>query len=211
MNDRNLDPTPRDATAGRRTTKGAWQSARDLAHHAAYLRTADERDGPGHHAAAPARTLNEAAALYNSTSADTALSVARERYQELADRDLIARATARLKARGDPAHCDPAKYPPLNADEHLEAIALGELLARHYRHPVHVHHALTSGASWRQIAEATGRIDVQVRREYKQWADAQHQLWQHYEGRFGMPDTQHQEAMLRASGSADQPQIEAGQ
>jgi hypothetical protein len=42
MTDRNLNATPLDATAGRRTIRGTWQSARDLAHHAAYLRTAGE-------------------------------------------------------------------------------------------------------------------------------------------------------------------------
>jgi hypothetical protein len=42
MTDRNLNATPLDVTAGRRTIRGTWQSARDPAHHTAHLRTAGE-------------------------------------------------------------------------------------------------------------------------------------------------------------------------
>lgn len=42
MNDRNLNATPLDAAAGRRTIRGAWQSVRGRAHHAAHLPAAGE-------------------------------------------------------------------------------------------------------------------------------------------------------------------------
>ena len=66
-----------------------------------------------------------------------------DRYRELADRDLTARNIAALKARGewteDHARAlDPDRYPPLTVAEHLEMIALGEVIARHYRHPSQV-------------------------------------------------------------------------
>ena len=80
-------------------------------------------------------------------------------YQQLTDRDSMSRAIAALQARGewnDDRSLDPADYPPLTAAEHLELIALGERLARHYRHPALVHHAVVAGATWEQIAAATG-------------------------------------------------------
>src|SRR5215472_12299094 len=82
---------------------------------------------------------------------------ARRRFDELTNRDLCARAFATLKARGtyDPGkHGDADKYQPLTAAEDLELLAVGEMLARHYRHPALVHQAVQSGATWRQVAEA---------------------------------------------------------
>ena len=80
----------------------------------------------------PATTYEQAQATYRCTSD------ARERFEELDNRDLSARAIATLQARGtyDPQqHGDADKYPPLTAEEHLEVLAAGELLARHYRAP----------------------------------------------------------------------------
>ena len=73
------------------------------------------------------------------------------RYQALTDRDSMARAIATLQARGEwneDRSLKPEDYPPLTADEHLELIALGEVMARHYRHPALVHHAVVAGATW---------------------------------------------------------------
>ena len=81
------------------------------------------------------------------------------RYQALNDRDAMARAIATLQARGewnDDRSLNPEDYPPLTAAEHLEMLALGEVMARHYRHPAQVHHAVMAGATWEQIAAATG-------------------------------------------------------
>ena len=70
------------------------------------------------------------------------------RYQALNDRDAMARAIATLQARGEwnaDRSLDPEDYPPLTAAEHLELLALGEVIARHYRHPALVHHAVLAG------------------------------------------------------------------
>jgi predicted TPR repeat methyltransferase len=125
-----------------------------------------------------------------------------ERFDELAGRDLTARALAMLKARGtyDPAkHADASKYQPLTADEHLELLATGEMLARRYRHPAHVHDAVQAGVTWPQIAEATGSDEARVRQEYREWADSQHRLHSYYGGTIGLNDADHAAAILRAS------------
>jgi hypothetical protein len=127
---------------------------------------------------------------------------ARERFDELTSRDLMARSLVTLKARGtyDPArHPDPGKYQPLTAAEHLEVLAFGEVLARYYRHPAYVDQAVKSGASWLQIAEAVGSDEAQARQQYREWADGQHDLYVHYEGRFGIDDSEHAAAINRAS------------
>jgi len=64
-----------------------------------------------------------------------------DRYRELADHDTMARAIATLKARGtyQPSeHVNEERFPPLTAAEHLEMLALGERIARYYRHPSQV-------------------------------------------------------------------------
>jgi hypothetical protein len=126
----------------------------------------------------------------------------RDHFDALSNRDLSARVIATLKARGeyDPArHSDAAKYPPLSVDEHLELLARGEVLARHYRHPAQVHHAVEAGATWLQIAAARGTSEEQARKDYREWADGQHMLWDHYEGKFGMPEAEHAAAIARAA------------
>jgi hypothetical protein len=62
----------------------------------------------------------------------------------------------------------------MSAGEALEAIALGEAVAFHYRHPVMIHWAVKSGASWTAIAEARGVDEADARRDYGAWAHAQH-------------------------------------
>ena len=71
----------------------------------------------------------------------------------------MARSIATLKARGtyEPnEHVNEEKFPPLTVAEHLEMLALGERIARYYRHPSQVDKAVRAGASWEQIAAATG-------------------------------------------------------
>ena len=97
----------------------------------------------------------------------------------------MARSIATLKARGvkpaDPA-LNPQGFPPLTTAGHLELLALGEALARHYRHPVLVHHAVLAGATWQQIAAATGGDPDQARQAYRAWAEGQHWLRQDFPG-----------------------------
>jgi hypothetical protein len=160
----------------------------------------------------------EEASLPRATTYDQAqdtylsMSRARERFEELDNRDITVRALTTLQARGtyDPQrHGDADRYAPLTADEHLEILAAGELLARHYRHPALVHHAVVAGASWPQIAAATGSDEAAARRAYREWAGGQHGLYVDYEGEFGMGPAEHEAALHRAAEPAE-PEAEAG-
>jgi hypothetical protein len=144
------------------------------------------------------------------------ITEAHERFDELTARELMARSLATLKARGayDPArHPDPGKYQPLTVAEHLEVLAFGEVLARYYRHPAHVDQAVKAGASWPQIAEAIGSDETQARQQYGEWADGQHDLYAHYEGKLGINDAEYAAAIKRASEPSTAPGVEreAGQ
>jgi hypothetical protein len=127
------------------------------------------------------------------------------RYQALNYRDAMARAIATLQARGqwnDDRSLNPEDYPALTAAEHLELIALGEVMARHYRHPAQVHHAVLAGATWDQIAVATGGGADQARRAYGQWAEGQHRLRQDFpRGTLGVGDEEYA-AAVKAAGAA---------
>lgn len=141
---------------------------------------------------------------------------ARERFDELTSRDTTARAIATLKARGtyDPAkHSDAARYQPLTTTEHIEVLAHGEVLARHHRHPTYVDQALKAGVSWAQIAEAVGSDETHAREQYREWARGQHDLYVHYEGKFGISDAEYDAAIKRAAEPASAPRAEheAGQ
>lgn len=126
-----------------------------------------------------------------------------DRYQALDQRGTMACAIATLQARGDwgdDRSLDPADYPPLTVEEHLELIALGEVMARHYRHPALVHHAVTAGATWAQIAAATGGDADQARRAYRAWAEGQRQLRQQFpDGTIGMGDDEYATAVQAAA------------
>jgi hypothetical protein len=124
-----------------------------------------------------------------------------DRFHELVDRELMARTIAGLKAKGnyDPAqHPDPAQYPPLSVAEHLELLALGEHIARYYRHPSNVDEAVKAGATWQQIAAATDVTEDEARGAYRQWAERQHWLSGQYAGKFGMSDAEYAAALKRA-------------
>lgn len=76
----------------------------------------------------------------------------------------------------------------LPAADHLELLALGERLAR-YRHPVLVHHAVVAGATWQQIAAATGTSPDEARQAYREWAEGQRQLRRQFpDGTIGLGD-----------------------
>jgi hypothetical protein len=141
---------------------------------------------------------------------------ARERFDELTDRDLNVRAYATLKARGtyDPdKHGDADRHQPLTAAEHLELLAAGEMLARHYRHPALVHQAVEAGAAWPQIAEAVGAGEQEVRQKYGEWAERQHTLHTYYPGTLGLNDADYATAIRRAAEPPARPgsEHEAGQ
>lgn len=149
----------------------------------------------------PATTYQETSGRYRSAGD------ARERFEELVARDVSARALTALLARGeyDPRiHGDVAGSAPLTVTEHLELLAAGELLARYYRHPAHAHRALQAGATWEQVAAATGRGEAQARRDYREWAEDEYRLWRDYDGQFGIDDTEYAAAVARADSTADQ-------
>ena len=117
-----------------------------------------------------------------------------DRYRELDERDLMARSIATLKARGtyEPnEYVNEAKFPPLTVAEHLEMLALGERIARYYRHPSQVDQAVRAGASWEQIAAATGTTEDAARSAYREWAEGQHKY-------AGMDDADYAAALERA-------------
>jgi hypothetical protein len=128
---------------------------------------------------------------------------AQARYEDLTDRDLYARSRAVLEARGeyDPAKHGAAVPEPLTASERLELLASGEVLARYYRHPVTLAHAVEAGASWEQIATARGASAEQARQEYREWAEGQHGLWTGKwggePGQSGLDDAAYTEALRR--------------
>jgi hypothetical protein len=103
-----------------------------------------------------------------------------DRYRELAEHDTMVRSIAILKARGtfEPdERVNDEKFPPLSMAEHLEMLALGERIARYYRHPAQVDGAARTGATWAQIAAATGTTADAARTAYREWADGQHRLY----------------------------------
>jgi hypothetical protein len=127
------------------------------------------------------------------------------RWQELEGRDAMARAIATLQARGDwhdDRSLDPADYPPLTIDEHLELIALGEVAARRFRHPAAVHQAVLAGATWPRIAAAAGADPDQARQAYRAWVQEQHGLRQQLPGgTIGLGDDEYA-AAIEAAGVA---------
>ena len=135
------------------------------------------------HSSAPATTYDQTGRRYGTAAQ------ARERFEELVVRDVRARALMALVARGDydpRAHGDGDGVQPLTVTEHLELLAAAELLARYYRHPAHAHRALQAGATWEQVAAATGRSEGEARRDYRDWAEDEHRLWTDHNGELGI-------------------------
>jgi hypothetical protein len=126
------------------------------------------------------------------------------RYQVLTDRDAMARAIATLQARGEwneDRSLNPEDYPPPTLAEHLELLALGEVMARHYRHPALVHHAVVAGATWQQVAATTGGDVSQARQAYLDWAIGQRRLRQGFPGgTIGLGDDEYAAAIKAAGG-----------
>ena len=124
-----------------------------------------------------------------------------DRYRELAEHDTMVRSIAILKARGtyEPnEHVNEEKFPPLTVAEHLEMLALGERIARYYRHPAQVDGAVRAGATWAQVAAAAGSTAEAARAAYREWADGQHQL--HADVGMGLDDDEYAAALSRLEG-----------
>ena len=141
---------------------------------------------------------------------------ARERFEELTTHELLARSYPTLQACDtyDPhKHGDASKHQPLTAAEHLEILAAAAVLAPYYRRLARVAEAVKAGASWFQIAAATGSDKALTLRAYREWADGQHRLHADYEGRFGMDDAEHAAVISRACEPPARPETshEAGQ
>ena len=129
-----------------------------------------------------------------------------DRYRELADHDSMARSIATLKARGtyEPnKHVNDEKFPPVTVAEHLEMLALGERIARYYRHPSQVHNAVRAGVSWAQIAAATGTTEDAARAAYREWAEGQHRL--HADIGIGLDDDEYAAAIRAANEGGGRP------
>jgi len=119
------------------------------------------------------------------------------RYEELTDRNLMARSIAALQARGDydaDKHPDPVDYPALTVAEHVEMLALGEAIAFYYRHPAGVDQAVRAGATWEQIAAARNTTAEAARAAYRKWAEGQHTY-------AGMSDADYAAALEAAGGT----------
>lgn len=151
-------------------------------------------------------TYDQAETLYPAGSRG-----ADERFSELSQRDLSTRAAAILQERGefDPennlGHQMLAEAEPLTAQERLEHMAIGEVLARHYRHPAMLDQAAKAGASWEQIGAARGTSADQARADYRSWADGQHSLLSFGDGKFGMPDADYDAAYARSADAETYP------
>ncbi len=125
------------------------------------------------------------------------------RYRQLAEHDALAGAIAIGKARGtyEPnEYVNEQKYPPLTVAEHLEMLALGERIARYYRHPSQAGKAVRAGASWDQIAAAAGTTAEEARAAYREWAEGQHRL--HADIGIGLDDAGYA-AAVKAADNAD--------
>jgi hypothetical protein len=123
-----------------------------------------------------------------------------KRYRQLAEHDALAGAIAIGKTRGTyvpSEHVNEQKFPPLTIAEYLEMLALGENLARYYRHPSQVDKAVKAGATWEQIAAATGTTEAEARDAYREWAEEQHRLFADT-GRFGLDDARYAAAVEAA-------------
>ena len=130
------------------------------------------------------------------------------RYHELTERDLIAGSIATLKARGTyqpDEHVSEERFPPMTVAEHLEVLALGEVIARYYRHPSQVDKAVRAGATWQQIADATGTTAEAARVGYREWAEGQHRL--HTDIGIGLDDAGYAAALeaIERTAEGDQP------
>jgi hypothetical protein len=129
------------------------------------------------------------------------LATAVARYNDLRTRDLLASAAADLSS-GEPPY-----DAPLPAQEALELLALGEVIARKagYGRQLTVRSARTAGASWSQIGAALGTTKQSAWEAHNRWIDQQAE--QHGRVRYQGMDEQEAAAARALAGPAhdDQP------
>ena len=129
------------------------------------------------------------------------------RYQALSDRDSMARSIAVLQARGTwnaDGSIRAEDHPPLTAAEHLELIALGERLARYYRHPALVHHAVRAGRDLGADRRRYRRQRQPGAAGLREWAVGQHRLRQDFPGgTIGLSDDEYDAALEAADDITD--------
>jgi hypothetical protein len=89
---------------------------------------------------------------------------------------------------------------PLTVAEHLEMMAAAEVLARYFhRHQARIDRAVRAGASWDQVAAATGISAPQARQEYRDWIRQQHVRSENPNPYgLGMDDAEYLAALARA-------------
>ena len=132
-------------------------------------------------------------------AADLPFADALMRYQLLSHRDRLSKTAAGLRPPGR-RHRGAAAAEPLTVNERLELLTLGVHLARHFRDPVMVHHAVRAGATWPQIAAALGRKSLHVRQDYAEWADSQRVLAERSPGMTsGLSEAEHIRAQAAAA------------
>ena len=128
------------------------------------------------------------------------LATAVARYNDLRARDLLASAAADLSSGEPPGDA------PLPAQEALELLALGEVIAKKagYGRQLTVRSARTAGASWSQIGAALGTSKQSAWEAHSRWIDQQAErhgrIW--YQGM----DEQEAAAARALAGSADDDQ-----
>ncbi len=149
------------------------------------------------------REMATGAPTYNSATMDyTGTIRARERYEALDLRYHLARAHAKLEAGGE---YDPATHGaptgPLTATEHLERLALGEYLSRHYRPNCELDAALRAGVSLAQVAAALDCTEDAARERIRAWAAGQHRLHGDLGGIFGLDDDAYAAVLGRVDGA----------
>ena len=71
-----------------------------------------------------------------------------------------------------------------------------------------MHYAVLAGASWPQVAAATGSDEATARQAYREWADGQHRLHADYEGKFGLDAVEHAAALRRTAERPTDPDME---
>jgi hypothetical protein len=103
------------------------------------------------------------------------LATAVARYDELRARDALASTAAEAAAERPAEEEPPPQAAPLQKEEALELLALGEVIARKagYGRQLGVRSARAAGASWSQIGDALGTSKQAAWEAHNRWIDEQ--------------------------------------
>src|SRR3984893_16563067 len=136
----------------------------------------------------------------DSIESQHTLTTAVARYNDLRARDLFASAAA------DVSSGEPPYDAPLPAQEALELLALGEVIARKagYGRQLTVRSARAAGASWTQIGAALGTTKQSAWEAHTRWIDHQARHRGAY-GQLGLDDQQAAAARALAGSPDEQP------